>query len=173
MAQGFYNVTTTIESALLEDPFVKTVTYGDIFKIDLTKQTIFPLSHFFVQNAIYDKTWTFTISLLCMDLVDYSKEATTDEFLGNDNEQDVLNTQLAVINKLMERLNRGDLFTDLYQLTGTPTMEPFVDKYDNLLAGWAVTFDVVIPNDIGGCGHTYLRRTFSNSLITFSNNNNA
>ena len=30
-----------------------------------------------------------------MDLVDESKEDITDNFLGNDNEQDVLNTQLS------------------------------------------------------------------------------
>ena len=149
--KGFYNLTQKIEDSLLEDAFVKTVTYGDIFKVDLTKQTIFPLSHFFIQNGSYGKVWTFTVSLLCMDLVDYSKEDTTDQFKGNDNEQDVLNTQLAVINRLLERLARGDIFTELYQLTGTPTVEPFVDKYDNLLAGWAVTFDVNIANDMTIC----------------------
>ena len=149
--KGFYNLTQKIEDSLLEDAFVKTVTYGDIFKVDLTKQTIFPLSHFFIQNGSYGKVWTFTVSLLCMDLVDYSKEDTTDQFKGNDNEQDVLNTQLAVINRLLERLARGDIFTELYQLTGTPTVEPFVDKYDNLLAGWAVTFDVEIENDMTIC----------------------
>ena len=149
--KGFYNLTQKIEDSLLEDAFVKTVTYGDIFKVDLTKQTIFPLSHFFIQNGSYGKVWTFTVSLLCMDLVDYSKEDTTDQFKGNDNEQDVLNTQLAVINRLLERLARGDIFTELYQLTGTPTVEPVVDKYDNLLAGWAVTFDVNIENDMTIC----------------------
>ena len=35
-----------------------------------------------------------------MDIVDESKEATTDIFRGNNNEQDILNTQLAVLNKL-------------------------------------------------------------------------
>ena len=32
-----------------------------------------------------------------MDIVDVNKEATTDIFTGNDNEQDVLNSQLAVL----------------------------------------------------------------------------
>ena len=36
--KGFYNLTQKIEDSLLEDAFVKTVTYGDIFKVDLTKQ---------------------------------------------------------------------------------------------------------------------------------------
>jgi len=149
--KGFYNITQKIEDSLLEDAFVNTCTYGDIFKIDLTKQAIFPLSHFFIQSVSYDKVLTFTISLLCMDIVDYSKADTTDEFIGNDNEQDVLNTQLAVIVRLLERMKRGDIFTEEYHLTGTPSIEPFTDSYDNLLAGWAVTFDVEIENTMTIC----------------------
>lgn len=150
--KSFYNITQKIEDSLLEDDFVNTVTYGDIFRIDLKKQSIFPLSHFFVQSATYNgSVWTVTISLLCMDLVDLNKEDTVDEFKGNDNEQDVLNTQMAVISRLLERLNRGDLRDELYQLTGTPVMEPFTDRFDNLLAGWAVTFDVDIVNDMTIC----------------------
>ncbi len=150
--KAFYNITQTIEDALLEDAFVNTVTFGDIFRVDLSKQGIFPLSHFFIQTAVHNgRIWTITISLLCMDLVDINKEDTTDEFKGNDNEQDVLNTQMAVIGRLIERLSRGDLTETKYQLNGNPTMEPFTDRFDNLLAGWAVTFDVDIENTMTIC----------------------
>jgi hypothetical protein len=150
--QGFYNITQKIKDTLALDDFVNTVTYGDIFEIDLNKQDIFPLSHFIVNSAsLNGSTWQFSMSLLCMDIVDESKEDVTDKFLGNDNEQDVLNTQMAVINRLLELLRRGDLFTELYQLEGSPTIEPFVDRFDNKLAGWALTFDVLIPNDMTIC----------------------
>ena len=43
--KGFYQVTETIKNQLLSDVNVNTVTTGDITKIDLSKQTIFPLSH--------------------------------------------------------------------------------------------------------------------------------
>ena len=96
MAQGFYNLTDKLKEELLKDPFVNTVTYGNIFEVDLNKQTIFPLSHFIVNNVVdRGQTLLFNISLLCMDLVDESKEDITDSFIGNDNEQDVLNTQLS------------------------------------------------------------------------------
>jgi hypothetical protein len=86
-----------------------------------------------------------------MDLVDESKADVTDKFLGNNNEQDVLNTQMAVIGRLMELLRRGDLFTELYQLDGQPSLEAFVDRFDNKVAGWAVTFNVLVPNDMTIC----------------------
>jgi len=150
--QGFYNITTKIKETLALDDFVNTVTYGDIFEIDLNKQDIFPLSHFIVNSATLNgSVWQFNMSLLCMDIVDESKEDVTDKFLGNDNEQDVLNTQMAVINRLLELLRRGDLYSDLYQLEGSPTIEPFVDRFDNKLAGWTLTFDVLIPNGMTIC----------------------
>ena len=150
--QGFYNLTTKIKDTLALDAFVNTVTYGDIFEIDHNKQDIFPLSHFIVNTATLNgSTWNFSLSLLCMDLVDESKDDVTDKFLGNNNEQDVLNTQMAVIGRLMELLRRGDLFTELYQLDGQPSLEAFVDRFDNKVAGWAVTFNVIVPNDMTIC----------------------
>ena len=44
-ARGFYLLTETIKTNLLADENVNTVTTGDITKIDLSKQTIYPLSH--------------------------------------------------------------------------------------------------------------------------------
>ena len=152
MAQGFYNLTDKLKEELIKDPFVNTVTYGNIFEVDLNKQTIFPLSHFIVNNVVdRGQTLLFNISLLCMDLVDESKEDTEDEFIGNDNEQDVLNTQLAVANRVGAMLKRGDLYREKYQLEGEISLEPFVDRLDNKVAGWTATFNVVIPNEITIC----------------------
>jgi|TARA_R110002153_G_scaffold131805_1_gene280796 hypothetical protein len=153
--QGFYNLSNKIRETLQLDAFVNTVTYGDIFDVDLNKQTIFPLSHFMVNSAtMQSNVWSFQISLLCMDIVDDNKnfaEGIPDEFRGNNNEQDVFNTQLAVANRLLELLLRGDLYVDKYQLDGNPTLEPFVDRFENKLAGWTVTFNVLIPNDMTIC----------------------
>jgi hypothetical protein len=150
--KGFYQVTTAIKDQLYKDIFVNTVSSGDIFEIDLNKQTIFPLSHIIVNNATYNgNTWLFNISVLCMDVVDFSKTEQTDQFLTNDNEQDVLHTQLMVINRLLEVLRRGSLFDDLYQLQGTPNCEPFVDRFENKIAGWTVTFDVMVANEMTSC----------------------
>ena len=80
-----------------------------------------------------------------------NKEETTDLFRGNDNVQDILNTQLGILNKLIQRLRMGDLHTDMYQLSGTPTLLPFYDRFENQLAGWTATMDIQIYNDIYIC----------------------
>ena len=150
--KGFYQVTETIKEALLSDVNVNTVTTGDITRIDLSKQTMFPLSHIIVNNVgNEDNILRFNLSVLAMYVVDFSKEETTDIFRGNNNEQDILNTQLAVLNKLVQVLRGGTLHQDLYQLDGTPNLEPFYDRFENEMAGWALTFDVLIPNDIEIC----------------------
>ncbi len=150
--KGFYNVTEQLKTALAAEPFVNTVTFGSLDDVDLNKQTIFPLSHIIVNNTtVGTKTLTFNISILSMDIVDISKAETTDIFVGNDNEQDVLNTQLGLLTRIINILQRGDLYTNLYQVQGDVSCEPFVDRFENKLAGWSATFDVVVQNDMTIC----------------------
>jgi hypothetical protein len=149
---GYYNLLNALKVHLTADPIVNTVTQGDIFKVDLNKQTIFPLAHIIVNSVTFeDNIQRVNVSVLCMDVVDISKQATTDIFEGNDNELDVLHTQLAVTNRLYEMLRRGDLYDDLFQVSGTPTCEPFVERFENYLAGWTITCDVIMPNDMTIC----------------------
>ena len=150
--RGFYQITSKIETQLLSDVNVNTVTTGDIFDIDLSKQSIFPLAHIIVNSVtLQEQVISFNITVMAMDIVDESKDATTDIFRGNNNEQDVLNTQLAVLNKLVMVLRRGDLYSDKFQLEGDPSLEPFYERFDNRLAGYAATMDIIIHNDITIC----------------------
>ena len=150
--KGFYQVTQVIKDQLLADENVNTVTTGDITKIDLGKQSIFPLSHIIVNNVgNEDNILRFSMSVLSMDIVDVSKEEVVDIFIGNNNEQDILNTQLAVLNKLVQVLRGGTIYQNQYQLDGNPNFEPFYDRFENEMAGWALTFDVLVPNDIEIC----------------------
>ena len=150
--RGYYQITDTIKTNLLADENVNTVTTGDIFDIDLSKQTIFPLSHIIVNNVtIQEQVLNFNITIMCMDVVDESKEETTDIFVGNNNEQDILNTQLAVANKLVGLLSKGTLYQNKYQLEGDASCEFFYERFENRMAGVACTFNVLIANDINVC----------------------
>ena len=148
---AYYDILNTIKAQLEADVFVNTVTQGDIFDIDLTKQTIFPLSHVMVNSVNRESNiLRFSVTVMCMDIVDKSKEETTDIFRGNDNEQDVLNTQLAVSLRMLEIFDRGDNVRT-FRIDGDPTIEPFTERFENYLAGWAVTFDILVPNDMTIC----------------------
>jgi hypothetical protein len=148
----FYEITQVIKNKLQEDLFVNTVTTGDIFKVDLNKLTIFPLSHIIVNSVAYaGAVLNYNISILCMDIVDESKSLTTDIFLGNDNEQDVLNTQLAVANRFLEVLYRGALAEDYELVNGSANIEFFTERFENKIAGVTVTFDMAIENKMTKC----------------------
>lgn len=148
----FYEITQVIKNKLQEDLFVNTVTTGDIFKVDLNKQTIFPLSHIIINTVTYSgPVLNYNISILCMDIVDESKSKTTDIFLGNDNEQDVLNTQLAVANRFLEVLYRGALAEDYELVNGSANIEFFTERFENKIAGVTVTFDMAIENGMTIC----------------------
>lgn len=152
--QAYYNVLSNIKAKLEADEFVNTVTQGDIFDIDLNKQTIFPLSHIIINDVTKSKNiLVFNVTVMCMDIVDISKDETTDDFRGNDNEQDVLNTQMAVGLRLVELLERGSNNSQ-FMMRGEPTFEGFTERFENNIAGWAVTFDIHVPNTMTSCDDT-------------------
>lgn len=149
---GFYKVLDLIKWHFDNDPLVNTITEGDIFEVDLNKQTIFPLVHLMTNNVTFETNVVrYNLSLIAMDIVDISKDATTDIFRGNNNEQDVLNTQLAILNRAYDVFLHGALWDQQIVVDGNPTCEPFTERFENYLAGWTMTFDVLIPNDMTIC----------------------
>jgi|TARA_R110000787_G_scaffold282785_1_gene394877 hypothetical protein len=150
--RGFYQLTETIKNELLGDENINTVTTGDITDVNLNKQDIFPLGHIIINNVTdEEQVLRFNITVLACDIVDQSKSQTIDRFKGNNDVQDILNTQLAVLNRLIQRLRMGTLYTDMYQLDSSPNLTPFYDRFENQLAGWSATMDIMIYNDIYIC----------------------
>tara|TARA_R100000935_G_scaffold10394_1_gene20779 strand:- start:723 stop:1193 length:471 start_codon:yes stop_codon:yes gene_type:complete len=150
--RGFYQLTETIKTELLKDVNINTVTTGDITDVNLNKQDIFPLGHIIINSVIDDENvLRFNMTILACDIVNQSKKFTVDRFTGNNDVQDILNTQLGVLNRLTQRLRKGTLYTDMYQLENSPSLEPFYDRFENQLAGWTITMEVLIYNDIYIC----------------------
>jgi len=150
--KSFYKVIDSIKTVVNTEPFNNNVSFGDIADIDLSKQTIFPLAHIMVNNATINENYvSMNVTLFLMDLVDVSKEPDTSLFLGNDNTQDVLNTQLALATRVMRVLQKGDLYRTDFQLPNAGSCEPFTERFDNALAGWAVTFDVDVKDEMTYC----------------------
>ena len=149
---GYYYIVNTLKTYLSNLDFINTITIGDIFSVDLNKQTIFPLAHIIVNNAqLNENTISLNVSILFMDIVDESKSEITNIWDRNDNEQDVLNTQLTLAQKLSSDLIRGSLYSSLIQIASAPNAEPFIDRFENKIAGWTLTFDVIVPNDMTIC----------------------
>lgn len=149
---NYFDIIDKIKQHFENDPLVNTVTQGDIFDVDLNKQTIFPLCHIIVNQATFENNVIrYNISILAMDITDISKSESADKFDGNDNELYILNTMMAVHNRCYEMLRRGDLYSDKFQVDGSPICEPFTERFENKLAGFTLTVDILIPNDMTIC----------------------
>jgi len=148
----YFDIIDKLKAHFDGDVLVNTVTQGNLFDIDINKMDIFPLVHIIVNTATLESNVVrYNISILAMDIVDITKDETVSEFDGNDNELCVLNTQLQVLTRCYELLLRGDLWSDKFQIDGNPTCEPFVDRFENKLAGWTMTCDILIPNGMTIC----------------------
>jgi len=152
---GIYDIIKTIKTHLREHPIVNTVTFGDISNVDLNKTTMFPLSHFLLQQStITNNTIQVNLSFLFLDITSKSNDFNSNDLGGRetgDNLIDVYNTQLQIANDLISELRRGDLFSDKYQLVGDPICTPFSDRFEHELAGWSVDITINIPNNISIC----------------------
>lgn len=149
--KGYYFLLETLKAELESSPFVNTVSVGNLDDIDNYKQSIFPLAHIIVNNCTPERNvLRFNISILAMDIVNISKDETIDKFWGNDNEHDVLNTQLNVLVRVYEMLLYGSL-NDVIEVDGNPQIEPFTERFTNYLAGWTMTLDILMPNEMTIC----------------------
>ena len=148
-----YDILEVIKDELRATKGVNTVSFGDIAEADLDKTTIFPLSHIILGNANHrGNVIEFDLKILMCDIVDHNNKKTDDdEFYGNDNMQDVLNTQFEVGNRLISKLRRGDLFRQQYRVVSDTILEPFVDRFSNLLAGYELNITIQVKNDMSIC----------------------
>ena len=150
-ARAFYILLETLKNSLLQNVNVKTVTTGDISQIDLSKQTIYPLSHIIVNSATNSgQVMSFNVTVLCMDKVNQLKTEHPDA-VNNEAENTVTNTQLAVSNKLYKDLYSGQLRLDGYQVDEDASIEFFFDRFENILAGVAMTLTIQLNNDLNVC----------------------
>lgn len=110
---------------------------------------MFPLAHVVVGDVVFeDKIYTVNVNVLFLDIVDYNKESSDEDFFyGNNNLQDVLNTQFELGNILRSQMVKGS-FNDLNMfVVEETTAEPFLDNFENQLAGWSFTYPIQVANN--------------------------
>jgi hypothetical protein len=145
-----YDITDKVRDSISSNGITNTVTFGDLLDVDLDKTTMFPLAHITLGTAIFaERLVIIPLNILFIDIVDVNKSLTDDDiFYGNDNLQDVLNTQFQAANLIQSQIRRGSLFQQDIQLVADVLAEPFLDNFENQLAGWSIGMDVQMINGI-------------------------
>ena len=148
---SFYKLIDSIKSELKAQRITNTVTFGNLSDVDLDKTSIFPLAHFLTPNVTFNgSTNVFEVRILFLDIIDKENEF-ENSFQGNNDLHDILNTQLIAANYISDSIRRGALSNTGYQVSGDPSAEMIIDEYENQLAGWGVTFNVIAASENTTC----------------------
>ena len=160
----YNNVINTLKNIGDNHSQIATVTTGDIFDIDLAKNTKFALMHINpVSVATGDSQLIYNFQIFVMDIVSEKEnwtEANIQSANNLSNEQEVLSETLQISIDIISMLrhsehqstqNEDDINKALYFTEGQQTLEPFTERFDNLLTGWVFSLSVVVANDFNAC----------------------
>jgi len=143
-----------IRTELQSNVLINQVTYGDLFEVDLQKQSSFPMAHVGMQGATVSSesgVSVVNISILFLDMVDITKEDEVDHFYGNDNEHYVINNMYSAALKTVQELMRGNLYSEGFQLEQDVNFEFFSERFENKLAGVGIDMQITVKNDFDLC----------------------
>ena len=159
----YNNCIDTLKALGSEHQQIATTTTGDIWKIDLAKNTLFPLFHINPVNvSTGQSSLTYNFQLFVMDAVTEKENWTEANFQSADylsNEQEVMSSCLQICVDIISMMRHskwqgaGELDIDdpVYFTEGEYTLEPFQERFDNLLTGWVFSIGIVVQNDFQAC----------------------
>lgn len=150
---NLFRLTDAIKTQLEGNALINSVSFGDLFDIELEKRDVYPMAHVGMSSARMGEGFLVVdISILFLDIVDENKSAQVDKFYGNDNEHYVINSMLSAATKTIQELMRGELYANGFQVDDEEVeVEFFSERFKDKLAGCGVTFSVIIKNTLDLC----------------------
>jgi predicted ATP-dependent protease len=147
---------------------IATVSVGDIYDINLEKMEKLPLLHINPTSvSTGDSELVYNFQVFICDLVDENMGTQTKEqsnltkLVNNDNnEQEVWNQTLAIATDIIGMLRHStrqslegvnDINSPIYFTEDQFSLEPFNERFDNLLCGWVFNIGIKVMNDFDTC----------------------
>jgi hypothetical protein len=159
----YNNAIDTLKQLGAEHEQIATTTTGDIWKIDLAKNTLFPLLHINPVNVETGlSSLTYNFQLFVMDAVSEKEnwtEANIQSAAYLSNEQEVMSSCLQICVDIISMMRHSkwqgagelDINDPVYFTDGEYTLEPFQERFDDLLTGWVFSIGIVVQNDFQAC----------------------
>ena len=164
----YNNVTNTLIRLGQYHDQISTVSVGDIYDINLEKMEKFPLLHINpVSVTTGDSELVYNYQIFIMDMVSeksdwqtYQAEQLTKLVDPKNNEQQVWNQTLEICTDFIGMLRHSsrqslagdnDINAPLYFTQDQFTIEPFQERFDNLLCGWTFTIGIRTQNNFDTC----------------------
>ena len=147
----YNNLIDTLEQLGVNHYQIQQVSSGDIFEMDLEKNTLYPLMHIVPQTVVASQgQFTFNFQVFIMDLVEPDES----------NEQEVLSDCLSICTDIIATFKHGEsLFKfnaehgeeERYFVDNDFTIEPFTERFDNAVSGWTFTIPIIVEQDFNSC----------------------
>lgn len=152
----YYNVLDYFKTIMSNHPSIAQVSQGDIYEIDDREFPVYPLGNILISEASFDNTKTvYTCQLTIADKIknknDESAGARNEQtipYYGTDDVVDIHANTLSIINDL---LSYTQYSVQAFDINSQIRMIAFKDKFDNGLAGWVATFELITHNDRPRC----------------------
>jgi len=147
---------------------ISTVSVGDIFDLNLELMEKLPLLHINPVNVTTgDSELIYSFQLFICDLVSEKNDWQTKQqsdltklINTKTNEQEVWNQTLEICTDFISMLRHSeqqslegtnDINAPIYFTQDQFTIEPFSERFDNLLCGWTFTIGIKVMNDFDAC----------------------
>ena len=146
---SYNNVIDALKCVCLSHGLVHNVSSGDIDTIDISANSVYPLVHIVPSNVTAGvQEITFSFNVLAMDLVKTDRR----------NEQQVLSDTLQILIDVIAQYKHGQML-NVQQNTGIYgqaqdveySLEPFNERFDNLVSGWNCTLNLTVPSTYFAC----------------------
>lgn len=166
----YYNVLNYFKTIMKNHPSIGVATYGDLQHIDLKEYPMYPIGNVNITNTIFGtNVTTYTIELVVADKgknknnqSEGERNEQTIPFFGVDDDVYIHSNTLGILNDLTSYTQRGIAGFDI---DGEIECIPFVDRFDNGLAGWVATFSLTTHNDKNRCLFFLINPSGSGYLI--------
>lgn len=152
----YYNALDYFKTIMSNHPSIAQVSTGDVFQVDDIEFPYYPLGNILITQAQFDgsKT-TYTCQLTVADKIKNknnesigNKNEQTVPYLGTDDTVDIHANTLSIVNDL---ISFTQFSVQAFDIDTQINCVAFRDEFDNGLAGWVATFDLIAHNDRNRC----------------------
>lgn len=137
-------------------PSIDQTSQGDVFHFDDMQFPFYPVGNVQILGANFnEKNTEYTIQLIIADKIknknNESEPRTNEMSVPFYDVNDVVDIHANTLGILNDLLSYTQYSVQAFQIDGGIVNEPFMDRFNNGLAGWVSTFTLITHNDRPRC----------------------
>jgi len=158
----YNNVVDALKCVAFSHGMVNNVSSGTVDEVDISANSVYPLVHIVPGNVTAGiQQLTFEFNMLAMDLSlgnredSIEKNNILDLYPGNEQQvlSDTMQILIDIIGQYKHGLMLGGKNEGIYGQADDKdfTLEPFTERFDNVVSGWNCSFSITVPGTYFSC----------------------